>query len=472
MGEVAELIERGVLAYVTGRIPDAVAVFQRVLELDPDNAKARGYLILVQATHPDIAAAPPPAPPPSISSPQRPRTLPPAPPPPPQPAPAAPAAARTVDVSAPRQAPPPPPPPPRPEPRAASTTEPYGAAAPPQPAPVAGAKLRLPAPPKPKKRSLPFDLDSDAFVGQLTTKSPMAPKDFDAQSPAAPAGGDAGPFAGEPAPSPFAVEPGAVKPNRPLEEILFAPTPVPGTLYAAAPEPAPSPFADPAPFSEPAPFPEPPLPEPAHDRFAAEPPVRPGSHPTPMLPVPAHDDAEYAPSPWDDGPSGATIVLSDEPSGGLDLAAVAEKSDLRPLVPEGKAPSPPPAHGPPTDVELWLKAAKELFALGDFTGSLELIEKILTVDPDHVEARDYLRQNEATLVSMYESKLGALTAVPRLAIKPEEVMWLNLDHRAGFLLAQIDGAVDFEGLFALSGLPRLDTARILANLIADGVVKV
>ncbi len=71
---------------------------------------------------------------------------------------------------------------------------------------------------------------------------------------------------------------------------------------------------------------------------------------------------------------------------------------------------------------------------------------------------------------MYESKLGPLVGVPRLAIKPEEVMWLNLDHRAGFLLAQIDGTVDFEALFALSGLPRLDTARILANLIADGVI--
>ena len=39
-----------------------------------------------------------------------------------------------------------------------------------------------------------------------------------------------------------------------------------------------------------------------------------------------------------------------------------------------------------------------LFALGDFSGSLELIEKILQVDPDHGEARDYLRQNEATLI--------------------------------------------------------------------------
>jgi hypothetical protein len=49
-------------------------------------------------------------------------------------------------------------------------------------------------------------------------------------------------------------------------------------------------------------------------------------------------------------------------------------------------------------------------------------------------------------------------------------MWLNLDHRAGFLLSQIDGTVDYENLFALSGLPRLDTARILAALLADGVI--
>jgi len=153
---------------------------------------------------------------------------------------------------------------------------------------------------------------------------------------------------------------------------------------------------------------------------------------------------------------------------GLDLEAVADKSDLRSLVPEG---APPPVPAPKSDVDVWLAAAKELFALGDFTGSLELIEKILQLDPDHGEARDYLRQNEATLVSMYESKLAPLTRIPRLAIKPEEVMWLNLDHRAGFLLAQIDGTVDYESLFALSGLPRLDTARILANLIADGVIR-
>lgn len=184
---------------------------------------------------------------------------------------------------------------------------------------------------------------------------------------------------------------------------------------------------------------------------------------------PATTSVDTASSPWDQGPAvGVPIVL--DPEGGLDFSAVADKSDLRPLIPERARPT-PRSGGPKSDVEIWMGGARELFSLGDFSGSLEMIEKILKVDPNHAEAWAYLKQNEATLIAMYESKLGSLSGVPKLAIKPEEVMWLNLDHRAGFLLAQIDGTVNYEDLFALSGLPRLDTAKILATLLSDGVIR-
>jgi tetratricopeptide (TPR) repeat protein len=188
-------------------------------------------------------------------------------------------------------------------------------------------------------------------------------------------------------------------------------------------------------------------------RAAPEPPPRP--------------EAPFAPSPWDAGPAQSATVLVED-GAGLDLAVVGEKSDIHSLVPEPRSGAQPVASA---DVDGWMEAARELFALGDFSGSLEMIERILRVDPTHAEARAYLRQNESTLVAMYESKLGPLTGVPRLAIHAEEVMWLNLDHRAGFLLAQVDGTVSFEDLFALSGLPRLDTARILASLLAEGVIR-
>ena len=190
------------------------------------------------------------------------------------------------------------------------------------------------------------------------------------------------------------------------------------------------------------------------------------ARPAPAAPPPP--EPPFAPSPWDAGPSAAATVVVVEEGAGLDLTAVGEKSELRPLVADQRPPSRPP---PPGDVASWMDGARELFALGDFSGSLEMIERILRVDPTHAEARAYLRQNESTLVAMYESKLGALGTRPRLAIHAEEVMWLNLDHRAGFLLAQIDGVVSYEDLFALSGLPRLDTARILASLVAEGVIR-
>src|SRR5438132_1637831 len=60
----------------------------------------------------------------------------------------------------------------------------------------------------------------------------------------------------------------------------------------------------------------------------------------------------------------------------------------------------------------------------------------------------------------------------RAAIPPDEIIWLNLDPRAGFVLAQIDGEVSFDDLYAICGLKRLDTARILCELLEQGVVQV
>jgi hypothetical protein len=192
----------------------------------------------------------------------------------------------------------------------------------------------------------------------------------------------------------------------------------------------------------------------------------------PFAPPPQRPDrdtlSDYAPSPWDRGPAEAQPVVLGE-GDGLELASVEEQSGLRSLVPQG-GPGPAATRKAPSEVEAWMQAARELFALGDFSGSLEMIERILKLEPGHAEAREYLQQNESTLIAMYESKLGPPGAIPRLAIQPEEVMWLNLDHRSGFLLAQIDGTVNYEDLFALSGLPRLDTARILVALLQQGVI--
>ena len=152
--------------------------------------------------------------------------------------------------------------------------------------------------------------------------------------------------------------------------------------------------------------------------------------------------------------------------GGIDLAELTPAEAPALPAPEGSLP-PPSLEG---EIAAALQRARDAFALGDFSGSLAHIEQVLSLDPANSEALAYLHENEDTLVAMYESRLGDLGALPMVKLKQEDVLWLNLDHRAGFLLAQIDGTVTWEDLFTLSGLSRLDTARILARLVEDGVI--
>jgi tetratricopeptide (TPR) repeat protein len=168
-----------------------------------------------------------------------------------------------------------------------------------------------------------------------------------------------------------------------------------------------------------------------------------------------------APSPWDDGPSLARpleLKPPDTPPRGMEMFAPQPAAAQRPKT-------------TPSEVDAWLAGARELAELDDFSGTLELVEKILSKDPAHPEALKLKQECEHELTKMYESVIGSMLAAPVIAIPQDEIIWLNLDHRAGFVLAQIDGQVSYEDLFAICGMSRLDTARILAQLVQEGVVK-
>ncbi len=117
-----------------------------------------------------------------------------------------------------------------------------------------------------------------------------------------------------------------------------------------------------------------------------------------------------------------------------------------------------------------LRSARDLIGLDDHSGAIDLVNRALTLSPDDAEAGALRDRSQKTLEAMFESKMGRLESRPRVKLKDDEIIWLNLDHRAGFVLAQIDGSVTFEDLFSVSGMSRFDTARILAQLIDEGVI--
>jgi hypothetical protein len=71
---------------------------------------------------------------------------------------------------------------------------------------------------------------------------------------------------------------------------------------------------------------------------------------------------------------------------------------------------------------------------------------------------------------MYAARLGALDQVVSMSIPSEQIRWLSLDHRSGFLLSLIDGTSSIEELLDISGMPRLDALRIMYSLFQERVI--
>jgi tetratricopeptide (TPR) repeat protein len=165
-------------------------------------------------------------------------------------------------------------------------------------------------------------------------------------------------------------------------------------------------------------------------------------------------------TPWDDGPS---LALPQQPDAASEDKSGAWKIHEEPL---------PAAPAQDPELTAWMQGANELIALNDFSGALELLGKVLARKPNDPEALKHAAVCEENLTQMYESKMGAMDRIPKVVLPPDEIIWLNLDPRAGFVLAQIDGAVSFEDLYAICGLRRLDTARILSQLLDEGVIGV
>jgi hypothetical protein len=208
-----------------------------------------------------------------------------------------------------------------------------------------------------------------------------------------------------------------------------------------------------------------------------------------------------SPTPWDDGPAKTSVVTVETD----DFDAVAEQTPLPELDRDeyfdryprsrreivdylratGDLPpdlhdsedvldpdEPVPDEPSPEDSSDPIEIARNKFQLHDFDGVIDTLESLDTDHPSAAEATRLIAEARAQLLKMYESKIGDFGQTPRLLVSAEEVIWLNLNHRAGFILSQIDGTVTFDDLISLSGMSRLDTVKILAELIGQRVIAV
>jgi len=143
---------------------------------------------------------------------------------------------------------------------------------------------------------------------------------------------------------------------------------------------------------------------------------------------------------------------------------------------------PPPGHGHaldlvdrsrPSSPQLDLGSEMtERFALGDFTGALFVAELLLGRDENNASAQACAAASRERLEQIYSSRVGSLTRVPVVAVRENDIRWLGLDHRAGFLLSRVDGRASFEEILDVSGMARLEALKTLVELYEAGAIRI
>lgn len=130
----------------------------------------------------------------------------------------------------------------------------------------------------------------------------------------------------------------------------------------------------------------------------------------------------------------------------------------------------PARSAPPPSSDPQIRQIADRYATGDFSGALVIAEGILENAPEHSEALRYANNCRDVLTQMYAARLGSLDQRVTVAIPSEQIRWLSLDHRSGFLLSLVDGTSSVEELLDISGMAKLDALRILYNLREERVI--
>jgi hypothetical protein len=141
----------------------------------------------------------------------------------------------------------------------------------------------------------------------------------------------------------------------------------------------------------------------------------------------------------------------------------APPSAKRPPIERAEPPSSRPRAGP--------REMQECYAVGDFSRALSIAEDILARTPDDMVARRCAQNCRDVLTQMFAARIGPLDQVISVAVSPDEVQWLALDHRAGFLLSLVDGHSTVDEILDISGMTRLDALKIIFDLTERQVVR-
>ena len=107
---------------------------------------------------------------------------------------------------------------------------------------------------------------------------------------------------------------------------------------------------------------------------------------------------------------------------------------------------------------------------GDYSGALLTADAILHRDPSHRDAAQTRAMCRSELRKLYVARLGPLDRVPHVATGAGDLLRLQLDYRAGFVLSRVDGLSTLDEIATLDGGSSFTALRLLSELYLHRVI--
>lgn len=167
---------------------------------------------------------------------------------------------------------------------------------------------------------------------------------------------------------------------------------------------------------------------------------------------------------------GATDLPTRPPpdDNGVGVAEEASKAaNEAPTSPRRARPEGPSSSAAPPMTE---KEMNDRVSLGDYSGALTIAEHLIAIDPKNLNAAAAAETCRTVLRQMYTARIGPLDRVPTVMVSRDQLRWLSIDHRAGFVLSLVDGVSSIEMILDVSGMTELDALRILSELAQQRII--
>jgi tetratricopeptide (TPR) repeat protein len=116
-----------------------------------------------------------------------------------------------------------------------------------------------------------------------------------------------------------------------------------------------------------------------------------------------------------------------------------------------------------------LQEVQRLLQADDPEAALELLETAVAEDGDHLHG--YIEMVRSRLLKRYRERLSLGHGIPHQRLSPEQVMQYNLPPEAGFLLSLVDGTTPVKDLVSVSGMDEFRSLQILVQLVDVGIVE-